>query len=146
MATTSRISATKGALVSLVTTAINDANVTVKWGRPPNVIVQGVNAYVGDVRGRSPLSNIKAGRKYRDEEFSVNVVFTAILGDATTQTIEDRLLGYYASLENVIADDPTLGVGLKFAQVGDYTLETDNESGSPESTLTVSVECEARLT
>ncbi|MDQ3107514.1 MAG: hypothetical protein M3Q68_06870 [Actinomycetota bacterium] len=139
--------AVKAALVALLTTAINDATVQVVWGRPQDSLVSRQCVYIADVSYASEIANIKSGRKQRDERYTVDVVISIYLPRGESQTCEERAYALLDSLENVLADDPTLGGvdGLGWAVLGNVSVATVQLKEGPNCVIVADVDVLARL-
>lgn len=59
--------------------------------------------------GETTFPFAMAGRKDRDDEFTVHLVFTAVHPGDSEEDAEARVLAYVNVLEDLIADDPSLG-------------------------------------
>jgi|GEM_PF-1741163 len=129
VALTSTIPAVKIALVALLRAEL-DLPVDYAWPGPaaaPEAVFLGRHPQLDDIRidGDSTIPTMKAGRKQRAEDYAVPVTcwtFRPELTAADAQTCEVRAFTIAAAVENVLADDPKLGVdGLVAAQVNDLT-------------------------
>jgi hypothetical protein len=146
--TTSTVPATKAALVSLLTTAISDSDVFIAQGRPQQDLTERKVISVGSVSYSSEIANQKSGRKQRDERYSVEVVFLVADPAGTAAEAETTVWALFAHLEDVLADDTTLGSvdGLAWAVLGKVEGDVDVTTGAPVAWITADVDCVARLT
>lgn len=67
--------------------------------------------WLGDSRGAGTYPVMRAGRKPRDELYTFDVFLQVLTPDALDETSELRALELLAELEDVVADDPGLGLG-----------------------------------
>lgn len=73
----------------------------------------------GEITGAYALRNMKAGRKQRSDTFTQRVFVMAGRAGQTAAGAEERALELFAALDDVLADDPTLGVaGVQWARLG----------------------------
>lgn len=148
MATTSTVPAVRAALVSLLTSAINDTDVQVTHGRQQNSLVKRQVVTVGAASPyTSEIANLKAGRKQRDETYSIEVIFWVAKPRGVPYDADTRVWTLFAELEDLLADDPTLGGvdGLAWAVLGDVEGDVAIEAEGPVAWLVASVDCKARL-
>jgi hypothetical protein len=149
MATTSTVPAVKAALVTLLTSAINDSDVYVSQGRPQDDLAQRKVVVVGSVSYSSEIANVKSSRKQRDERYSIEVVFLVYdAAGGTAAEAETAVWTLVAELEDLLADDTTLGGvnGLAWAVLGKVEGDVAVERKGPVAWITADVECMARLT
>jgi hypothetical protein len=147
MATTSTVPTVKAALASLLVTAIDDADtVHVTQGRPQEALINSQQVIVGAVSYSSEIANLKSGRKQRDETYSIEVVFLAAFPGGTPDEAETAVWAHFAHLEDILADDPTLGVAdLAWATLGQVEGDVAIEQSGPIAWITADVNCKARL-
>lgn len=119
MATTnSTIPTVKAKLVELFAAAV-DVPVFYAWpgpSTPPKCVFLGRHPELDDIRidGQSELATIQAGRKQRQESYTVPVTawtFRPDLDSTAAKTCEVEAFDLAAHLEDVVADDPTIGLG-----------------------------------
>jgi hypothetical protein len=110
MATTSTIPDVCEALVAHLAAA--NPGTQVEWGRPQDALIKRKTIYVGDVDGDSRIPTMKAGRKERDEQYTVDVLFVSAPPRGSRSTAARDVLAMYATLEDMVAGDPTLGGGV----------------------------------
>lgn len=117
MATTSTVPTVKARLVALFDAAL-DVPVTWAWPGPdtaPECVFLGPHPQLADIRLdlSSDIPTIKAGRKQRQEEYRVRVTvwsFRPELTSADAEECETRAFDLAAEVEDVLADDPRLGL------------------------------------
>lgn len=105
--------------------------------------------YLGEVRGTSEVPLIRAGRKKREERYTLDVWFDVDAVGPDAQTASERAWSLYGELEDILADDPTVGLGAPFwAALGDFTetLMFDESRRGWGSLLRAGIDVEARLT
>jgi len=134
MATTSTVPAVKGALLAQLTTAAagiaTAANpVQVTYSNPGDKRIAG-NIYLGKTHGgRNDFAVMRNGRKKREEEYWQAVEFEFHRGGDYGDAAETAALAAFALLEDLIANDPQLGLGATEptlrALVSDYEMGTN---------------------
>lgn len=132
MATTSTVPTALDELLADLTAAMTGPNAGVNvWEAWPGPSATGEMVVLGEVTwDEYKIATIKAGRKYRDEEFAVAFQI-AVFGAAGTTPANpkperDRAFAILAACENVLANDPTLGAAGAF-----QWLEIRPSSGQP---------------
>ena len=148
MATTSTVPSAKAALVALIGTALPGVQVT--YGRPSDAELDSECVWVGDATGQQRVPTIKAGRKARHETYSVDVVCWTVIQRGLVSEAEARAFVLLGEVEDVVADDPSLGLTTAttpvfFATTGQFETAADVASGIPVAVVRMSVNCEARL-
>ena len=118
---------TKRALRDRIDTALGpDPSRTVAIGWPRDIPLEVV--VVLDTSGTIELSHIMAGRKDRLDTFTVDVFCGATApGQQSAEDAEQRVSTLLAAVENVLANDPTLGGLVKSASIG----EIDGPNSEP---------------
>jgi hypothetical protein len=154
MGTSSTIPAVKSRLVEVLS-AVMDVPVTYAWpgpnaahecvflGRYPDV--QGEDR----VDARSEIANVVAGRKQRTETYTLPVTVWSFRPDLNSDGAEEaeaRAFVLLAELEDVLADDPTLGVDIQWARLGDYSSVGHPFDKGWVYELIAQVDVQARLT
>jgi len=105
--------------------------------------------YLGEIRGSSQIPTIRAARKARQERYTLDVWIDVDAVGPDAQTASERAWALYGELEDVLADDPTVGLGAPFwAVLGDFTetLMFDESRRGWGSLLRAGIDVEARLT
>ena len=93
-------------LVATLAATLDPIPVAHGW---PGRNIERDHVWVDRVTGFLELPLLTAGRKFRDDKFTVRVAFQASApGDDIAETVE-RVLALYAHVENLLADDPGLG-------------------------------------
>lgn len=166
MSTTSTVPTVRAQLVTLFTSALATAGTTggpvqvaytwpgaaaesecVFLGRHPDI--EGVAS--GGVRGRSSLATFKAGRKQRDENYTVDFTvwsFHPDLKPDQATSADARGFAIRALCEDVLAADPRIGLGTLIvkAELGEYAADLIPFETGYISYIVQAVEVEARLT
>lgn len=147
MALSSTVPAVKAALVSLVTTGIGDSTVQVSYGRPADSMLARDCVWMGRVTGSDRVPVMSAGRKVREQEYSVQVIVWVAKPRGTVQEAEARAHVLAAEINDALADDPSLGGvdGLIHATAGSWEVEADQALEGPFCLITFDVDCLARL-
>lgn len=169
MSTTTTIVDFKTQLLARLTTALATAGEDSEpvqceyaWPGPntePNTVFFGrwpdAGAILPSIRIESAIPTIKAGRKQRQESYTVEVsIFTAgpdLSADSASAAIaDDRAFTIHAALDSMLADDPQIGLpSIQWARIA----STEVLAGGPfpyekgySVLLLVSIDVEARLT
>jgi hypothetical protein len=102
------------------------------------------HVYLGDVEDHtSTPAAMRAGRKSRDEDFTIPVVVRS--ARATQEAAEERTAALAAAVEGLLADDPgLLADGSTATLEGSSWLSQDN-GRQTESTCTLRVRIRVRL-
>lgn len=146
VATVSTVPAVKSALVTLLTSQL--PGIQVKYGRPADNQLARECVYVAEAVGNHRIPVFKGtGRKPREERYSVEVVVAVIQERGEVSVSEARAFELLEAVENVVADDPTLGGvdGLIHAIAGDWETVADQTVGGPAAVIRFNVDCLARL-
>lgn len=149
MATTSLIPATKDALVALL--SVHEALRNTRVDRNPphgDTLPQELVHIAGTTTGTQEYAVLRAGRKPRNESFTVTVVFDTVQPAArTSEEAETRLFEMYAALQDVVAEDPTLGIDAQSfqASVGEHREVVDFIEHGAAGHLEADVNVTARL-
>jgi hypothetical protein len=153
MATTSTVITVKQALVTLIDAAVS-VPVTYAW---PGKLTQSECVFLGphpetsDVRidVDSQIPTMKAGRKQRAETYTVRVTVWVFRPDLTVEGAEEcetRAFELFESIENVLADDPSLGsTDVQLASVERFSSTLFPFAGGWACGLGVDLAIEARL-
>lgn len=104
MPTTSIRSTVKAWLVETLVDAI-DPDVSHGW---PGKNLQRDHVWIDRVTGTITMPFAMAGRKVRDDEFTVRIVFQASAPGDTVADTDARVESYYAAFEDLLATDPSL--------------------------------------
>lgn len=145
--TTSVRAVVKARLVELLVGSAGAVQVSYGWpqDRKDELI------YVGATRGTVTVADLRAGRKTRDDTFTVEMhVLAGKPGQRTAQAAEERALELCALIEDVLAANPTLGDldGVLWAAQRDTRSDTEDPVPTPEGYLGVAqidIEVKTRL-
>lgn len=145
MATHSTVPAVSAAIVSVVAPAL--PGVQVVEGRPADSLLQRECVYTGQVTGHHAIANIKAGRKQRNENYTIDVVCSVLQARGTVAAARNRAYELVAAVEDALANDPFLGAvdGLIAATAGGFRDVSDFVKEGPAAVVVLEVECSARL-
>lgn len=105
--------------------------------------------YLGEIRGDSRIPVLAAGRKKREERYTLDVWIDVAATGPDAQTASERAWDLFGELEDLLAEDPTVGLPAPFrAVLTDYTetLMADESRRGWGSLLRAGVEVENRLT
>lgn len=109
MATGSTVYAVKAAIVTLLQANGALANVQISHGYPGEGNIQREAIYIDRVTGGQRIPVFKAGRKTREETYAVTVVVFVEQDGVTAADAEERAFELLQEVEDMLADDPTLG-------------------------------------
>lgn len=104
--------------------------------------------YLGELRGSSEVPVLRASRKKREERYTLDVWIDVDAVGPDAQTASERAWALFGELEDVLADDPSVGLAAPFrAVLGDFTetLMFDESRRGWGSLLRAGVDVEARL-
>lgn len=105
MATTSIRSNVKEWLVTKLATAADPVSVSQGW---PGKHLEREHIWIDRVTGAVSMPFAMSGRKVRDDEFTVRLVFQAASPGDSIQETDERADALYAFFENLLATDPSL--------------------------------------
>lgn len=142
MATTSTAVSLKTQLVTSLTAAL--PAVQVSYGSKGDE-AETDTIWIGQAQGRFEIPTMKAGRKSRDEDYTVDVWITAIDFGGSISDVETTAFSYLAELEDILADTPGLVAGTIAALVTDWECESYNLQEGAGATLKATVGVNARL-
>lgn len=151
---TSTIPTIKARLVALIDAALT-VPVTYAWPGPdtaPECVFLGPHPATADLRidVSSQIATVKAGRKQRQEEYTVRVTvwtFRPELTSADAQICEERAFALAVAVENILADDPKLGLAvIQYAEVSSVASTLFPFMSGWACELSVDVAVKARLT
>lgn len=128
MATTSTVATVKAQLVSQLDTALL-VPVTYAWpgkSTAAEAVFLGPHPETADIRLdlSSSIPTMKAGRKQRQEEYTVRVTVWTFRGELTpadAATCETRAFAILADIEDVLAADPRIGLAPAVVQFLEIT-------------------------
>jgi len=147
VAATSVIPAVKSQFLALLEarSPIAESRVTVTYSRPANLDREAI--FFTGVRFRHDLPVIRAGRKPRDEVFTLMLAINAAKPGRTAEQAELRAFELLAAVEDMLADDPRLGGTLvEWARMDDGDAGVTPDFEGWDGLVRVGIECHARLT
>ena len=143
------VTACKQALVTLLKARAGLAGVQVAFGYPGNDLAERERIFMGSARASQEQAGLKAGRRFRDETATFEVVVQVESVGGTPEDAETRALALGKEVEECVADNKYLSgsiAGLNWAVVSDWRLDAlYNERGSL-SELVYTITYNARLT
>ena len=108
MATTSTLITVKSAIVSLLEAAL--PTVQVSYHHPGEPGMESECIFLGHAVSTNEIPVMRSGRKKTDERYTVQVVIE-VKGEGLTQLGADtRCVELFGEVEDIIADDPNLGM------------------------------------
>lgn len=154
MATTSTIPTVKSKIIETLRarSALEDVHVTYAWNGPE---MEAESIYLdppdAPQTGQSRIPTLKAGRKARQETFTITVVVQVDQPDEDANggaATEARAYTLMAEVENMLADDP--GIAAVVGSTGVFTFNDHTRVLTPldkgwRCRLEQSVTCEVRL-
>lgn len=147
MATRSTVPAVRAALVALLQARPGLAGVQVGYSHPGDALER-ESMFLGGTRGRHDPANLRAGRKHRDEAYTLDVWVDVSADGPTAQPASERAWALIGELEDVLADDPSLGLGQPlWAVLGecDDGHDFDEETRGWKARIRAGVDIKARL-
>jgi len=141
----STVPAVAAAIAALIDAELGP-EVQVSDGRPPTGELRPECVYVADADGRDTVPVHKSGRKEREEDYQLAVIVSVHLDQGTVAQAKARAFELLAAVEDVLADDPSLGDvdGLIHATAGRWHSETGWAQG-PVCVIGLEVDCLARI-
>lgn len=143
----STVPAVKAGLVSALDARSGLDNVDVTYSHPGDAL-QPEAVYLGGVRGTHELPIMRAGRKPRQENYTIDVWFEVIRDGTTSQEAEERAWVLFGELEDLLADDPTIGLPVVgWARLADWDdfLAWDLQRQGWSARIRAGVTIEARI-
>ena len=147
MAATSTAPVARLALFNLFAAAPGLSGVQVSYSHPGDAM-ETDTVYLGDIRGRSAPATIKAGRRTRDESYTVDVWVETTVDGPSAQGASERAWTLAAAVEDVVAADASLGLPPPFrAFLGDMDerIGLDEDRRGWASKIRMSIDCQMRL-
>lgn len=148
MASRSTVPTVRAALFAALTARPAFSAVQVAYSHPGQAI-EAESVYLGAARGSDNIPVVRVGRKKRQESYILDVFFDVVADGPTSQEASERAWTLFGELEDLLADDPSLGLAQPFwAVLGDWTetLFFDDARQGFGSLLRAGVQIEARLT
>ena len=147
MATSSTVAAFKTALVTALTTAINDSTVQVEYGEPQDSLKRREGVYVAGVSYSAEVANIKADRKQYNEDYSVDVLFHVARARGLASEAESRVFELFEYLRDWVAENATGGSvdGVWSVTLTSVEADVAHEGEAPVAVLAATVRVQARV-
>lgn len=148
MATRSTVPTVRAQLVSLLAARAGLAGVQVEYSHP----LEGIDdeaLYLGESRGTSQIPTVRAGRKARQEQYIIDVWVEVNRDGPTPQDASERSWALVGEVEDMLADDPSLGLSQPFWAVlaeAEQGVYVDDSRRGYVSRIRLGIQCEARLT
>ena len=147
----STVAAVKTAIITALAARAGLAGVQVEYADPAKHR-QDELIYFGNTRGRHEIAAIRAGRKPRNETYTLDLYIGAVKRGETVSAAEDRVAALLAEVEGLVADDPQLtAAGLAAGTIdsitaGDWEIDPGEiEPGRPAAAMVFGLEVRARL-
>lgn len=148
MATHSTVPTVRAQLITLLTARAGLAGVTIEQCHPLEAIDDEA-IYLGQSRTTSDIPTIRAGRKARQEQYTLDVWVEVVRDGPTAQSASERSWALVGEIEDMLADDPSLGLSQPFWAVlaeADQDAWVEDSRRGYVSRVRVGIQCEARLT
>lgn len=113
----------------------------------PGDTIENEGMIVGDIAdGQHGYVVMRAGKKPRDETYTLPVEVWTIRPGEGTRAARDRVFELLAVIEDVVATDPSLGNVVRTAGVGSFRLLAGSDAnGNSAAVLHVDINVSARL-
>lgn len=151
MSTHSTVPALKQALFTQFQSASALSGLQVAYSFPGDATTNSV-IYLGDVRGTSVIPTMRATRKTREEKYTVDVWIEIADAQNDSSGAEATAFQMYGAVEDILANDPTLGGsvfsgGTGWATITAFELLTgqDDSRLGWAASLKIEIEVTARL-
>lgn len=136
----------KKAMVTTLQARAGLAGIQVSYAHPGDKL-EPDSIWMGDVRGHHEIAALRAGRKVRNEEYTLDVIVSVLKAGGDVQDAEDRAFVLFIEVEGALADDPRLGgTVLEWAKAGEFTTTVGMTETGGLAEIKLGVECRARLT
>jgi hypothetical protein len=150
MATTSTAPTVRAALVALLAARAGLAGVQITHVWPGDAADTQEAMWLGRTHsGADQYVELRAGRKPRDEEYTVDLYIWVADPTQWGAASETRAFALMAEVENMVADDPTLGGGVGITSALVASWEQDSGAIDPAGVGTqirIGIDVEACLT
>lgn len=146
-ALTTTVPTARAALHNLIAAAPALAGVQVSYSHPGDA-VETDTVYLGDARGRQEPATIRAGRRSRDEEYTIDVWVETTVDGPSAADADVRVWALAAAVEDVVANDASLGLAQPFwagITEKDQRLGFDEDRRGWACRVRLGVLCKARL-
>ncbi len=143
---TSSVGVVKAKLVELISAAL--PTLQVSYTRPPVKQVDREAVWLAEATGAHELATIRAGRKPRTETYRLSAVVSVRDPDDGPTSAETRALVLLAAIEDVLANDPRLGLAgaIDWASAGEFESRTDHHpEGGALAEIRLRIDVHARL-
>jgi hypothetical protein len=119
----STVPAVKAALFNFFQASPALSGVQVTYSHPGNTLQNSV-IYLGDVQGTSHYPTMRAGRKAREEDYILDCWILVADSNSDSISVETTAFTMMGAVEDVIANDPTLGSldGVKWSELTGFEL------------------------
>jgi hypothetical protein len=97
------------------------ASVQINYGIPSESVERSC-IWLASVEGQFAVATMKAGRKHRDCEYTLLIVLDVELQAATSKEAEERVHAYHAELDDLLAEDASLGGLVQAAHLDGFEM------------------------
>lgn len=124
--------------------ALTGVQVSPGW---PGESIKAEAIWCDNIRGDMEIALLGAGRKQRDDTFRIPLEIK-VSGKVDLDAVALRLGQLIAAVEDVLADDPTLGAldGIQWAEIGEVQSICGRTPDGPVGFAEVVLEVHSRLT
>jgi hypothetical protein len=146
VAISSTVPTIKDALVAALLAQPALAQVQVERAHPGPEKLEREAIWLGAARGRHEIPVVKAGRKPRDEVYTIEVLVSVLKPGGTLEEVEERAFALLAEVEDVLADDPRLGTtAILWAKAGEWGESSGYLDDGAEADIRLEIDVKARL-
>lgn len=146
MATTSTLVDVETALLSLLRSRAWNRHVVIDAAVPGEDRLERDHIYLGDSRGRQDDAAMKAGRRWRNESYSLDVVVWTLRPGGTPADAKTAAVELWGGVDDILADYPTLGLdAVTGAEIGDWAVSAVSQPNGAACQIVLSVDVTARL-
>lgn len=147
---TTTLPTVKAQLVAVLAARAGLAGVQVSAVWPGKESTEQESVWLGDARGRRDYPVVRAGRKPRDETYTLDVFIQVLRPESWDPSAETRAFELFAELEDAIAADPAIGLSATLPTLvlgaGAFTLANGVlDPGGWGALIRAEVEARARL-
>lgn len=111
MATTTTLPTVKDAIITLLNGDSTFDDVQVSYGYPGDNATQEESIWLGFAEADVDITALRAGRKRRDETYTLQVIVEVIKVGGTQEEADERCAALAGAVESAIADDLQLDLG-----------------------------------
>lgn len=146
MATGSTVYAMKAATVTAMDANAALDGVQISHGYPGEGAIKREAIYVDRVTGGHRIPVFRAGRKVREESYTITLVLFVQKDGVTPAVVEARAFTMLQEVEDMLADNPTMDVdGVLHATAGEFREQSDVTPTGAACLIEFDIDVKARL-